>query len=59
MIVVEKIVNELDGKELKRTYSDKDVYIKKVGTDEIYMEAIDLLNSTFEYEETDVEIERE
>lgn len=40
-----------DGINLYRTYSDENYMIKKVGTDEVYDEAIDVLD--FEYEETD------
>lgn len=37
---------------LIKRYSDKDVQIRKVGTDEIYDEAIDVEGAPFEYEET-------
>lgn len=47
-----------DGVNLYRTYSDKGVQIRKVGTDEIYDEAIDVENATFAYEETDQALER-
>ncbi len=52
MIKVE-VLNE----RLKRTYSDSGKVIKKVGTEEFYSEAVDLITSTFEYEETDIDIE--
>lgn len=52
MVVTEIYINESDGKEFKKTYSDKGFLIKKIGTDEFYDEAIDLPNATFEYEET-------
>ena len=39
--------------EFKRTFSDEGYYIKKVGTNEVYSEAVDLPDSTFTYEETD------
>ena len=42
----------IDGKEYKR-YADSTYKIRKVGTDEIYDEAYDLLTSEYEYEETD------
>jgi hypothetical protein len=48
MISTETIT--IDGKELTLTYSDT-YKIRKVGTDEIYDDAIDVLN--FQYEETD------
>ena len=41
-----------DGGKLYKTYSDSNNMIKKVGTDEIYEEAIDVKNAPFEYEET-------
>ncbi len=37
------------------TYSDNNKMIKKVGTDEIYCDAMDV--NEFEYEETNIEIE--
>ena len=46
-----------DGVNLYRTYSDKSMQIRKVGTNEIYDEAIDVENSGFEYTETDILIE--
>lgn len=48
MIVTEKIE---DG--LVKTYSDRDVLIRKVGTDEIYDIAIDPEWANRQYEETD------
>lgn len=52
MIVVEEY-----GTKFKRTYSDAGFYILKVGTSEKYVDAIDLKEATFEYEETDESIE--
>ena len=46
-----------DGVNLYRTYSDLNLKIRKVGTDEIYDEAIDVEDATFIYEETDIPIE--
>ena len=37
------------------TYSDSNLMIRKVGTNEVYSEAYDVLE--FEYVETDIEIE--
>lgn len=37
--------------------SDENLYIQKEGTDEIYMEAIDLLESEYTYIETDMKID--
>ena len=38
---------------LVRTYSDENKMIKKVGTEEIYCEAVDLPTSGYTYIETD------
>lgn len=46
-----------DGVKLYRTYSDEGFTIQKIGTDEIYDEAIDVESATYEYEETDQMIE--
>lgn len=48
-----------DGVNLYRTYSDANKYIKKVGTNEEYSEAIDVEGAPYTYEETDKEIEYE
>ena len=48
-----------DGVKLYKTYSDENYRIRKVGTDEIYDEAIDIENTSFEYEETTEKIETE
>lgn len=48
-----------DGVKLFRTYSDSELMIRKVGTDEIYSEAIDVEYSGFEYEETNTPIDIE
>lgn len=44
--------------EFKRTFSDEGYYIKKVGTNEVYSEAVDLPSSAFTYEETTEKIEK-
>lgn len=46
-----------DGINLYRTYSDKKYKIRKIGTNEIYDEAIDIEGSDYRYEETDEKIE--
>jgi hypothetical protein len=53
MIVVEK--DNLNGREFTHTYSDKGMMIQKVGTDEIYSDAYDVLD--FEYVESEIPIE--
>ena len=55
MIITENI--SLGTKIFKRTYSDKGFIIQKVGTDERYSEAIDVLDSEYEYVETDEKME--
>jgi hypothetical protein len=42
-----------DGVNLYRTYSTEGLKIHKVGTDEVYDEAIDVENAPYIYEETD------
>lgn len=59
MIVREFYQERADGVKLYRTYSDANKYIRKVGTDEIYSEAIDIEGKDYMYEETDKEIEDE
>ena len=53
MIIQEQIENDL-----VKTYSDKGVMIRKIGTEEIYSEAIDPKRFNREYEETDIPIEQ-
>jgi hypothetical protein len=57
MIVREFYMTRKDGVNLYRTYSDANKYIKKVGTNEEYSEAIDIEGAPYEYVETDKEIE--
>ena len=52
------IIQEQIGNDLVKTYSDKGVMIRKIGTDEIYSEAIDPKRFNREYEETDIPIEQ-
>ena len=56
MVIKEFFRTREDGENLYRSYSDRNVQIKKVGTDEIYDEAIDIENAPFAYEETDIHI---
>lgn len=46
-------------REFKRTYSDCGFIIRKKGTNEKYSEAIDVLDSDFEYTETKEKCESE
>lgn len=57
MIIKEYYTTRKDGVNLYRTYSDAGVKVRKVGTDEIYDEAIDVENAPFTYEETSERIE--
>lgn len=56
-IVKELYKTKKDGVKLYRTYSDEGFTIKKVGTEEIYEEAIDVENAPYEYEETTEPVE--
>lgn len=58
-IVKEFYITRNDGVNLYRTYSDEDYKIKKVGTDEVYDEAVDVENAPYEYEETTEKVEIE
>lgn len=58
MIVREFYLTRQDGVNLFRTYSDENKYIKKVGTNEEYSEAIDIDGAPYTYIETDKEIEQ-
>ena len=57
MIVKEEYKTREDGVILYHTYSDTDHKIRKVGTDEVYGNAIDELD--FEYEEVEDYVELE
>ena len=57
MIVREFHETRFDGVNLYRTYSDINHYIRKVGTEEVYSEAVDVEDAPYTYEETDKEIE--
>ena len=59
MIITEYYSTRADGVRLYRTYSVKNLYIRKVGTEEIYSEAIDIEGAGYEYEETEQIIEEE
>ena len=56
MVVREYFSTRNDGVSLFRTYSDANLMIKKVGTNEIYSEAIDVEGSVYEYIETEESI---
>lgn len=51
MIIREFYMKRSDGVNLYKTYSDSDLLIKKIGTDEVYKDAIDVEDAPFKYEE--------
>lgn len=57
MLIKEFYKERKDGVKLYRTYSNEDFIIRKVGTEELYSEAIDVENALYAYEETDIKIE--
>lgn len=57
MIIKEFYKTRTDGVNLYRTYSDQGFQIHKIGTDEIYDEAVDVENASYQYEETDTKID--
>ena len=57
MIVTEIVT--IRRKQYRKTYSNEGYYIRKVGTEEEYTEALDRLTSDYTYEETDRKIEQE
>lgn len=50
---------ELNGQLFVKNYSTNGFKIRKIGTDEIYDEAIDLVRMGYSYEETDIKVEGE
>lgn len=59
MIKKEFFRTRKDKVNLYKTISTENLYIQKVGTDEIYSEAIDVENAPYEYIETKIKIEEE
>ena len=51
MIVKEFFKTRMDNVNLYRTYSDAKYFINKVGTDEVYTDAIDVEGAPYEYVE--------
>lgn len=58
-IVKEFYRTRTDGVNLYRTYSNEGLKIKKIGTDEVYEEAIDVEGAPYIYGETTEPIEKE
>ena len=52
MVIKEFYFTRKDGVNLYRTYSDVGETIRKVGTMEVYDEAVDVENAPYTYEET-------
>ena len=59
MIIKEFYKTRKDGVNLYRPYSNEGLKIQKVGTDEVYDEAIDVEGAPYVYEETDQPIVEE
>jgi hypothetical protein len=57
MIVKKFHRTRADGVNLYRTYSDQNLKIQKVGTNEVYNQAIDVEGAPFTYVETDQAVE--
>ena len=57
MIVKEYWRTRKDGTRLYRTCSDGGKRIRKIGTDEVYDEAVDVESAEYGYEETDEAVE--
>ena len=57
MIQKEMFAVREDGVNLWRTYSDQGMMIKKTGSEETYIEAVDIDDSGFVYSETDIPID--
>lgn len=57
--MIEKIfyATRKDGVNLYRTYSTEGLQIRKIGTEEIYDEAVDIENAPYTYEETNIPVE--
>ena len=56
-IVKEFYKTREDGVNLYKTYSDENYMIYKIGTDEVYEDAIDVEDAPYEYEETTEPVE--
>lgn len=59
MLVKEFYKTRQDGVNLYRTYSDENFKIRQIPTNEIYDEAIDVEDSNYTYEETNIPLEEE
>ena len=57
MILQETI--KIGKRDFIRSYSDSGKMIRKIGTESIYAEAIDVIPCAYTYEETEIEIDGE
>ena len=55
--MLKKEIITIEGIEFTRHYSDSGVFIRKIGTEELYEEALDLVPCPYTYEETAMPIE--
>lgn len=59
MIIKEEFKSDYGIAPLYRTYSDKGLRIRQIETGIVYDEAVDIAESSYTYEETDIPIEDE
>lgn len=59
MIKKDFFMTRKDGVDLYRTYSDENYMIRQIETGNIYIDAIDVENADFTYEETEEKIDVE
>lgn len=59
MIIKEEFKSDYGIAPLHRTYSDKGLRIRQIETGVVYDEAVDIAESSYTYEETDIPIEDE
>lgn len=58
--MIQTEIIEVGSRQLRKTYTDDETkMLHKVGTDEFYDEAIDILDAQYEYEEVDKPEEEE
>lgn len=57
--MLKKEIITIEGIEFTRHYSDSGVFIRKIGTEELYEEALDGVPCPYSYEETGTEIPSE
>lgn len=57
--MLKKEIVTIEGTEFTKHYSDSGVFIRKIGTEELYEEALDGVPCPYSYEETATEIPSE